>query len=172
MLCSNPFVLKKHSLIVTMLSIFLCTGCVSLNNQQNNLPVRAIDNAKIIKSDENSALLKSADIHYENKNWTESAAQFEKLTNQYAQNSLFWFRYANSLSRISEFEKAANAYERLIALEPKDPRYAFNLSLVRLAQAAQAIAQAENLAPGSDDFSTNVRRVHFLVKAVMDKLEH
>lgn len=88
------------------------------------------------------AALESADRLYEAGRWREAQQAFESLSTTYPRNAYVWMRLGNAYARLGQYENAAAALQNAVAVEGTHGRAAFNLGLVRLAQAESAFDYA------------------------------
>lgn len=89
----------------------------------------------------------------------ESAAQLYRVLVESTPNeSPYWYRLANTLVRVGNYNDAALAYQRTLVLDPKNARAWHNLGIVRLRQAQQSFAQGvENSPAGAAVFEESLR---------------
>jgi TolA-binding protein len=82
----------------------------------------------------------------------EAAAAFSSLTSAYPNDARIWLKYGNTLTKLGNLDEAAAAFVSAINLDASQGNAALNLSLVRMAQAQDAVDTAiTRLAPGSPE---------------------
>jgi tetratricopeptide (TPR) repeat protein len=73
----------------------------------------------------------SANKLYEQGNFTEAAAAYERLIEQGPASPTLWFNLGNARFKAGEIGHAVAAYRRAEALSPRDPDVRFNLQFAR-----------------------------------------
>ena len=82
----------------------------------------------------------------------DAAAAFADLTSKYPNDARIWLKYGNTLTKLGNLDEAAAAFVSAINLDASQGNAALNLSLVRLAQAQNALEVAvARLAAGSPE---------------------
>jgi tetratricopeptide (TPR) repeat protein len=80
-----------------------------------------------------------AEALYRSGRLKEAAGAFEELTRTYPTDARSWLKYGNTLTKLSSYDEAANAYQRATALDASQGSAPLNLALVRLFQAQQSL---------------------------------
>jgi tetratricopeptide (TPR) repeat protein len=121
------------------------------------------------------AALEAADRLYDAGRWREAQQAFESLSTTYPRNAYVWLRLGNAYARLGQYENAAAALQNAVAVEGTHGRAAFNLGLVRLAQAESAFDYARarlHAHPGTRQQAESLRlRVRDLL-AQLDRGDH
>lgn len=88
------------------------------------------------------AALEQADALYRAGRWPDAQKAYEQLSARYTRNAHVWLRLGNTLARQGLYENAAVALQNAVLVEGTHGAAAFNLGLVRLAQAQSAFEYA------------------------------
>ncbi|WP_170167501.1 tetratricopeptide repeat protein [Amphritea balenae] len=95
----------------------------------------------------NDALLHTAAIAYQDKNWADSYRQYRQLIEASATDSDTWFRLGVSAYRLDKLKEAEYAFEQVVRKEPRHRKALFNLSLLSLGKGTQYLDQYLKVTP-------------------------
>lgn len=115
---------------------------------------------RVVKSDAGSLLEidRNADSAYRFGDNETAAQLYRTLVESMPNESPYWYRLANTLVRVGDYNDAALAYQRTLMLDSKNARAWHNLGIVRLRQAQQSFAQGvENSRAGNPVFDESLR---------------
>lgn len=162
--------------IALIIVITLPSGC-AMNTAANN--VLANSTQGIIKtSDRNSRhedmfeLSVQAQRAYNESRWIDSVRLYQQIVEHVPNDSVTWFRLANTYAQQGAFERAIHAYEQSLALDKEQPKAWFNLSTAYLLNAKSAMIHAHNGLRDHDPAKTMIEsRLQALSHLVNDRLE-
>ncbi len=137
--------MRPRAAIVLMLALVVA-GCAS--------------DDRLVKPDSGTLLDvdRKADSAYRSGDNEPAAELYRTLVESMPNESPYWYRLANTLVRVGNYNDAALAYQRTLVLDPKNARAWHNLGIVRLRQAQQSFAQGvENSRAGDQVFDESLR---------------
>lgn len=101
-------------------------------------------NARPADSAQHNRQFQKAEALYMSGHLQQAAAAFAELTGSYPDDARIWFKYGNTLTKLTNYDEAAAAYEKAVTLDPTQGNAALNLALVRLFQAQEAVEAAQS----------------------------
>ena len=111
-------------------------------------PVRAAGapaaNTRPADSAQHNRQFQKAEALYMSGHLQQAAAAFAELTRAYPDDARIWFKYGNTLTKLTNYDEAATAYGKAVTLDPTQGNAPLNLALVRLFQAQEAIDLAQS----------------------------
>ncbi|MDR2851851.1 MAG: hypothetical protein LBV61_02140 [Burkholderiaceae bacterium] len=116
------------------------------------------------------AALRAAENAYAKGDWAAAAWQFKALSDTYPGNSEIWFGYGAASALLGNLEDAASGFQAALSVDAQDVRAAYNLSLIRLAQANMALGIARrNVASAPEDIQREVDRLSNDLSPLFDR---
>ncbi|MBS0422449.1 MAG: tetratricopeptide repeat protein [Proteobacteria bacterium] len=100
-------------------------------------------NARPAQSAQRNRQFQKAEALYLSGRLQQAATAFAELTRSYPDDARIWFKYGNTLTKLTNYDEAATAYEKAVTLDPSQGNAPLNLALVRLFQAQQALDAAQ-----------------------------
>ena len=80
--------------------------------------------------DADAALSAQASAAYELKDWTRSAALYEKLTQAHPETPRLWFRLGTSLQELGQLDRALDVYQKALAAGAPPPYVEYSIATV------------------------------------------
>ncbi len=93
--------------------------------------------------------VQQADALYGQQQFAQAQVAFKRLVEHNPRNAYFWFRLGNCEAQLRRYPLAIEAFNKALALDPSDGRFAYNLAFAHSAIARDAFALARNLLPQS-----------------------
>lgn len=121
--------------------------------------------------EERAAAIELADALYRAGKWPEAQGAYEKLAAQYPRNAHVWLRLGNTLARQNRLEDAAAALQNAVLVEGTNGPAAFNLGLVRLAQAQSAFDYARTRLGSQPGMRQQATVLHARVESLLAELD-
>ncbi|MCS7100600.1 MAG: tetratricopeptide repeat protein [Burkholderiaceae bacterium] len=120
---------------------------------------------------ERATALEEAERLYEAGRWADAQAAFEALLQTHPRNAYLWMRLGNALARQGLYENAAAALQNAVVLDGSLGRAAFNLGLVRLAQAEAAFDYARTRLASLPQARAQAETLHSRVQRLLAELD-
>jgi tetratricopeptide (TPR) repeat protein len=150
----------KRQLLQSMFAIaasVLLAACASVSSTaapstSASRATAPADSSRPANPEERNRQFQKADALYLSGRLNEAAAAFADLSRKYPNDARVWLKYGNTLTKQQNYDEAAAAFQKAIALDPAQGGAALNLALVRLAQAQASLDVAvARLAPNSPE---------------------
>ena len=116
------------------------------------------------------AMLAQAESAYAKLEWARAAVLYAELVKRDTANADYWFKLGNSEARAGNSERAVAALTRAARLEPEMSKAWFNLSVVELRRARQALEALLQNAAADDAHSARADALLERLTAVLDEL--
>jgi tetratricopeptide (TPR) repeat protein len=105
-----------------------------------------------------------AEALYTQGDWPAAQRAYEEVVTLAPQRAGAWLKLGNCRARQGWHEPAAQAFAQALALDPRDARSAYNLGLMRVAQAEAALAQARAQGARLGELAPEVLRLHEVLR--------
>ncbi|RMG53854.1 MAG: tetratricopeptide repeat protein [Gammaproteobacteria bacterium] len=102
---------------------------------------------------------REAALAYQQKRYDEAERKYRLLTERVPTEAEPWFRLGNIYARSNRPEQAARAYHEAVVREPALSRAWYNLSIVRLRQAGNALVELTRHALPDDPLNARAERL-------------
>jgi tetratricopeptide (TPR) repeat protein len=136
----------------------LIGGCASKPQPVTlNTPASQLTQQQISTKNAAVDLLAESERLYAQADWSGAQQALEKLVQQNAKNAYFWFKLGNVHAQLGQYENAAQAYHSAIAVDPNNVAAAYNMGLMRLAQAQAAFELAQSKAASASSQQQQLR---------------
>ena len=122
-------------------------------------------------SDEVNAILTSqrrAETAYTNEDWEQAIKYYKELLDQHPEDSVAWYRLANSYSAVSQNDQAIMCYEKSVELEPANTKAWHNLGVLQLKLATQTFIKMQDHASETDEYA---KRGRYVVNSIGEILQ-
>lgn len=127
-------VLKSGTLPGMVMAVVLLAGCKTISGE-SDLPQRS----------DLFQLNNEAQLAYEAGEDTQAESLYMALLRKTPNDPEIWFRLGNLYARAHRPDAAADAYQRVLSINPNESRAWYNLAIVRLRQGWAALIQAHGL---------------------------
>jgi Flp pilus assembly protein TadD len=117
----------------------------------------------------NAGSLENAEQSYRSGKWSEALEAFESLSKQFPRNSYIWLRLGNSYAKLGRFEDAALSYNSALAVDPSNTSAAYNMGVVRLAQAEAAFQFAREHGKQGAVMQQHIQDLGISARALLSK---
>ncbi|MEM7540163.1 MAG: tetratricopeptide repeat protein [Pseudomonadota bacterium] len=151
---SFPWPLRTLASIVLFASLLGCSA-------KNAKP----DDKKPLGPDELRQVEQSAVESYSKREWLAAAIAYRRLTIAVPGDPDFWFRLGTAEARLGNSDRALAAYREAVVRDPKMSKGWYNLSVVEIRRAQNALTQLIRFAPDNDD---NAARAASLLEALSE----
>jgi tetratricopeptide (TPR) repeat protein len=111
-----------------------------------------------------AAAQSQAETLYAQGDWPAAQRAYEAVVALAPQRAGAWLRLGNCRARQGWHEPAAQAFTQALALDPRDARAAYNLGLMRVAQAEGALAQARAQGARLGELAPEAQRLHEVLR--------
>jgi tetratricopeptide (TPR) repeat protein len=105
-----------------------------------------------------------AEASYAQGDWPAAQRAYEAVVALAPQRAGAWLRLGNCRARQGWHEPAAQAFAQALELDPRDARAAYNLALMRVAQAEGALARARAQEARLGELAPEARRLHEVLR--------
>ena len=109
-----------------------------------------------------------AEQSYENADWHTAAEANGVLVAAKSADVDLWFRYANSLARSDQSERAVLAYREVLARDKNYAKAWFNMGIVQLRDAAASFSGMNTNVDNSDPLRSQSEQMHRDISRILD----
>jgi tetratricopeptide (TPR) repeat protein len=145
--------------------LLLASFCACTSKPINRLENTTQENSKL---DLSVAALDQAEKLYRSADWPRAQIAYEELSRGFPRNSFIWFRLGNVMARQGQYEAAVSAYNSALMADNANLMAAYNVGLVRLAQADSAFEAVEARLRNQPELAHQIRGLR---QATRDQLE-
>jgi tetratricopeptide (TPR) repeat protein len=136
--------MKLAALVTRMaLAVALSLAACALAAPAHAAAQQPAANPRPADSAQHNRQFQKAEALYLSGRLQQAATAFAELTRAYPDDARIWFKYGNTLTKLTNYDEAAAAYEKAVSLDPTQGNAPLNLALVRLFQAQEAIDVAQ-----------------------------
>jgi len=121
--------LPSYKLLITAIFCLAMMGCGAIASTKKPAP----NEVKIIYA--------SADKAYGEKNYKLALFEYLKLSETITTDAIIWFRIGNSYTRLENYNKAVEAYEKAVLLDPRLSKAWHNMGVIQLKQSVNTWRQ-------------------------------
>jgi len=136
----KPAALVRQIALVAVLSLAACALAAPAHAAGAPQPAA---NARPADTAQHNRQFQKAEALYLSGRLQQAATAFAELTRSYPDDARIWFKYGNTLTKLTNYDEAAAAYEKAVSLDPTQGNAPLNLALVRLFQAEEALGVAQ-----------------------------
>jgi tetratricopeptide (TPR) repeat protein len=132
--------LVTQTAIAAVLSLAACAAAAPAHAAAAPQPTAT---ARPADSAQHNRQFQKAEALYLSGRLQQAATAFAELTRTYPDDARIWFKYGNTLTKLTNYDEAAAAYEKAVTLDATQGNAPLNLALVRLFQAQEALDVAQ-----------------------------
>ncbi len=119
----------SYKLLITAAFCLAMIGCGTIASTAKPSP------------DELKSIYASANKAYSEKNYKLALFEYLKLSESITTDAVVWFRIGNSYTRLENYNKAVEAYEKAVLLDPRLSKAWHNMGVIQLKQSVNTWRQ-------------------------------
>lgn len=119
----------SYKLLITAAFCLTMIGCGTIASTAKPSP------------DELKSIYASANKAYSEKNYKLALFEYLKLSESITTDAVVWFRIGNSYTRLENYNKAVEAYEKAVLLDPRLSKAWHNMGVIQLKQSVNTWRQ-------------------------------
>ena len=119
--------------------------------------------------DDIKATAARAEESYARADWASAAEAYGVLVEKMPQDTNLWFRFANSLARSEQPDRAVTAYREVLVRDARSSKAWFNMGIVQLRQAANSFLRMNNNIAPDDPLRAQGEQVYGAIMQLLNE---